>query len=229
MLTGDQGVYGAYFSKLNYRWSKDVRNGKWLGKHPKSEVVIITLITALLSFLNPYTRMGGTELVYNLFAECRPGEHHGGLCVFDSAGIRPLIKAITVALVVKGALTIVTFGIKVPAGIFIPTLGVGACAGRILGLGVQWLSWERPYMWIFESCKEGKNGCVVPGVYAMVGAAATLSGVTVCFTQALQDTVTQMLLEAYDRFFGRHHVRIDGNAHLCRSCHAERPGCKDRG
>jgi len=133
MLTGDQGVYGAYFSKLNYRWSKDVRNGKWLGKHPKSEVVIITLITALLSFLNPYTRMGGTELVYNLFAECRPGEHHGGLCVFDSAGIRPLIKAITVALVVKGALTIVTFGIKVPAGIFIPTLGVGACAGRILG------------------------------------------------------------------------------------------------
>ena len=30
---------------------------------------------------------------------------------------------IFLAMLVKGALTIVTFGIKVPAGIFIPTLG----------------------------------------------------------------------------------------------------------
>ncbi|KAG8787140.1 hypothetical protein FRC15_009885 [Serendipita sp. 397] len=171
------GVYGAYFSKLNYRWSKHVRNGKWLGKHPKSEVAIITLITALLSFLNPYTRMGGTELVYNLFAECRPGHSHEGLCVNDPALVRPVANAIAVALLVKGALTIVTFGIKLPAGIFIPTLGVGACAGRILGLGIQWLSMVHPTMPVFDSCKEGTQ-CVVPGVYAMIGAAATLSGVT---------------------------------------------------
>lgn len=171
------GVYGAYFSKLNYRWSKHVRNGKWLGNHPKSEVAIITLITALLSFLNPYTRMGGTELVYNLFAECRPGHSHEGLCVNDPASVRPVVNAIAVALLVKGALTIVTFGIKVPAGIFIPTLGVGACAGRILGLAVQWLSWVHPNMRVFDTCKD-KDACVVPGVYAMVGAAATLSGVT---------------------------------------------------
>jgi chloride channel 3/4/5 len=125
--------------------------------------------------------MGGTELVYNLFAECRAGDSHGGLCVIDSSNMRPVAKAIGTALLVKGALTIVTFGIKVPAGIFIPTLGVGACAGRILGLGVQWLSWERPDLWIFDSCRGAKSNCVVPGVYAMVGAAATLSGVTVSF------------------------------------------------
>jgi chloride channel 3/4/5 len=121
--------------------------------------------------------MGGTELVYNLLAECRPGHSHGGLCVTDPSAVREVAIAIAVALVVKGALTIVTFGIKVPAGIFIPTLGVGACAGRILGLGVQWLSWMRPDM--FASCKPGADSCVIPGVYAMVGAAATLSGVTV--------------------------------------------------
>jgi chloride channel 3/4/5 len=123
--------------------------------------------------------MGGTELVYNLFAECQVGDSHGGLCVIDSSAIRPVANAIGIALLVKGTLTIVTFGIKVPAGIFIPTLGVGACAGRILGLGVQWLSYERPDMWIFDSCHGSKTHCVVPGVYAMVGAAATLSGVTV--------------------------------------------------
>jgi chloride channel 3/4/5 len=90
----------------------------------------------------------------------------------------PVVQAILVAMVVKGALTVVTFGIKVPAGIFIPTLGVGACAGRVLGIAVQWSQWVDPSNRIFAACKGDKN-CVIPGLYAMVGAAATLSGVTV--------------------------------------------------
>lgn len=127
--------------------------------------------------------MGGTELVYELFAECRTGSGntHSGLCVVDlsnSTHVWPVVRAILVAMVVKGALTIVTFGIKVPAGIFIPTLGVGACAGRLLGIGMQWLHWRYPESTVFESC-HGDMDCVVPGLYAMVGAAAALSGVTV--------------------------------------------------
>ena len=89
------GVYGAYFSKLNYRWSRDVRNATWLRFHPVAEVLLVTLGTTLLSFLNPFTRMGGTELVYNLFSECHPdrpggGGTHRGLCVDpgDYAGVR---------------------------------------------------------------------------------------------------------------------------------------------
>ncbi|EPQ57244.1 clc channel [Gloeophyllum trabeum ATCC 11539] len=174
------GVYGSYFSKLNYRWSRHVRNGTWLKTHPVSEVLLVTLVTALLSFLNPYTRMGGTELVYNLFAECRSGSvnSHEGLCVLDPPKQAwPAIKAIAVALLVKGALTIVTFGIKVPAGIFIPTLGVGACAGRILGILVQWMQFKYPQSSLFASC-HGDLDCVIPGLYAMVGAAATLAGAT---------------------------------------------------
>ena len=70
--------------------------------------------------------MGGTELVYNLFAECQPGSPntHSGLCVIDpSSQALPVIRSIFVALVVKSVLTLITFGIKLPAGIFIPTLG----------------------------------------------------------------------------------------------------------
>lgn len=37
-----QGVYGAYFSKLNYRWSRDVRGGTWLKAHPVAEVVLVS-------------------------------------------------------------------------------------------------------------------------------------------------------------------------------------------
>jgi chloride channel 3/4/5 len=80
-------------------------------------------------------------------------------------------------MIVKGCLTIITFGIKLPAGIFIPTLGVGACAGRIVGIAVQWLQYHYPDSTVFAVC-EGDMDCVVPGLYAMVGAAAALSGVT---------------------------------------------------
>lgn len=80
----------------------------------------------------------------------------------------------------KGALAIVTFGIKLPAGIFVPTLGVGACFGRIVGIGIQYLQFKHPNLRMFAACN-GDMNCVIPGLYAMVGAAATLSGVTVRF------------------------------------------------
>ncbi|KAG2342945.1 hypothetical protein BDR05DRAFT_1025309 [Suillus weaverae] len=176
------GVYGAYFSKLNYRWSRDVRGGTWLKAHPVAEVALVTLVTTVLCFLNPYARMGGTELIYNLFSECRTGSKnsHFNLCVLDPSNFNhvwPVVRAILVAMIVKGFLTIITFGIKLPAGIFIPTLGVGACAGRIVGIAVQWLQYHYPDSTVFAVC-EGDMDCVVPGLYAMVGAAAALSGVT---------------------------------------------------
>ncbi|KAG9122291.1 hypothetical protein FRC07_001406 [Ceratobasidium sp. 392] len=173
------GVYGAYFSKLNYRWSRDVRNKSWMKRHPVAEVALVTLITTLLCFLNPYTRMGGTELVYNLLAPCHTGDWHEGLCVAPDKAedVAAVARAIGVALVVKGVLTIVTFGIKLPAGIFIPTLGVGACFGRIVGLGMQRLYWTHPNLAMFNVCNNDP-WCVNPGAYAMIGAAATLSGVT---------------------------------------------------
>lgn len=101
--------------------------------------------------------MGGTELIYNLFAECRTGSGntHSGLCVVDPGSyeyIWPVIRSISVAMIVKACLTIATFGIKLPAGIFIPTLGVGACAGRIMGIAMQWLQMKHPDSPLFQAC-----------------------------------------------------------------------------
>jgi len=140
------------------------------------------VITTVFAFINPYTKMGGTELVYKLFEECKPGDQ-SSLCVLDPpTQALPVISALLIVLAVKGGLTVVTFGIKVPAGIFIPTLGVGACAGRIVGIIVQWMQAKStPDSGYFTFCR-GDLDCVVPGLYAMVGAAATLSGVTVRVT-----------------------------------------------
>lgn len=37
-----KGIYGAYFSKLNYSWSRDVRSNRWFKKHPVLEVVLVS-------------------------------------------------------------------------------------------------------------------------------------------------------------------------------------------
>jgi chloride channel 3/4/5 len=196
----------------------------------------VTLLTTAFCFLNPYTRMGGTELVYNLLAECRTGSGntHSGLCIVDPgslAHVWPVARAILVAMCVKGALTVITFGIKVPAGIFIPTLGVGACAGRLLGIAVQWAQWRYPTSPVFGACK-GDLDCVIPGLYAMVGAAAALSGVTVSFSCifCLDGELTRCCLffEAHDGVFGCDHVRAHRHLDVRRSRYAGGAGCQDR-
>jgi chloride channel 3/4/5 len=171
--------------------------------------VQISLLTSTLCFLNPYTRMGGTELIYSLFRDCRSGaeQKDSDLCVVNpgsSSHVWPVIQSIFVAMMAKAALTVITFGIKVPAGIFIPTLGVGACAGRIVGIGMQWFQIMYPDIALFRACK-GDANCklnyhcynlcsqilvagIIPGLYAMVGAAAALSGVTVGSMHAVFDT-----------------------------------------
>lgn len=61
---------------------------------------------------------------------------------------------------VKLLLTIITFGCKVPSGIIIPALDAGALFGRMVG--------QIPFL--FDS--------ISPGIFAMVGAAAFLAGVS---------------------------------------------------
>ncbi|OCF76116.1 voltage-gated chloride channel [Kwoniella mangroviensis CBS 8886] len=169
------GLYGAVFARLNIIWSREVRGGTWLKNHPIFEVALVTLLTTIISFLNPYTRMGGTELVASLFEECKPSSS-SSLCVNHPHEIVSVIWSIGTALLIKGCLTIITFGIKVPAGIFIPSLVVGACFGRIVGLVMEYIEFAYPSLGIFDVCRE--TDCIVPGLYAMIGAAATLAGVT---------------------------------------------------
>ena len=51
-LKAEQGVYGAYFSKLNFRWSRHVRNGTWLKDYPVIEVLLAsTHLSRLIPWL----------------------------------------------------------------------------------------------------------------------------------------------------------------------------------
>lgn len=57
---------------------------------------------------------------------------------------------------------------------------VGGLLGRIVGHSIQFLAVSYPDSYLFASCSASGNpeACVVPGVYALVAAGATMCGVT---------------------------------------------------
>lgn len=68
--------------------------------------------------------------------------------------------------------------VQIPCGLFIPSLCLGGIVGRIVGIFVQQLAHHYPHIWVFGGeCASGDD-CITPGLYAMVGAAAVLGGVT---------------------------------------------------
>uniref|UniRef100_A0A8C7QTK8 Chloride channel protein n=1 Tax=Oncorhynchus mykiss TaxID=8022 RepID=A0A8C7QTK8_ONCMY len=175
-----------------------VFGGLWgttlLGKYPVLEVIVITGITAVLAFPNPYTRRSTSELISELFNDCGALES-SQLCDYVNnpnmsrpvddipdrpagPGVYSALWQLALALIFKIVITIFTFGMKIPSGLFIPSMAVGAIAGRIVGIAVEQMAYHHHDWIIFKNwCRPGAD-CVTPGLYAMVGAAACLGGVT---------------------------------------------------
>jgi chloride channel 3/4/5 len=85
----------------------------------------------------------------------------------------------------------------VPAGIFLPSIAIGASLGRAVGLFVLVVDLEPtsflaltkldrqaihrawPALWVFSACPPDPTlKCISPGFYSVIGAAAMLGGVT---------------------------------------------------
>ncbi|POI36068.1 hypothetical protein CIB84_000179, partial [Bambusicola thoracicus] len=186
------GLWGAFFIRSNIAWCRRRKTTK-LGKYPVLEVFVVTAITAILAFPNEYTRMSTSELISELFNDCGILDS-SKLCEYvndfnstkgddlpDRAagpGVYTAMWQLALALIMKVFITIFTFGMKVPSGLFIPSMAVGAIAGRLLGVAMEQLAFYH-HDWIIFSgwCSQGAD-CITPGLYAMVGAAACLGGVT---------------------------------------------------
>ncbi|KAJ8328947.1 hypothetical protein O5D80_002909 [Batrachochytrium dendrobatidis] len=168
------GLFGTVFIKATTYLAK-FRAATSIPRHPVLEVLIIALATNAISYTMPFTRIGNGELVAFLFSECDSDtKTRNFLCHSDYPAI---MLSLFFALVTKLVLMIFTFGIKVPAGLFVPSMVVGACAGRILGVFGLYVQAMYPTSWVFSFC-QGREECITPGLYAMVGAAAAISGVT---------------------------------------------------
>ncbi|KAI9873206.1 MAG: hypothetical protein M1830_000711, partial [Pleopsidium flavum] len=151
------GLFGGVFCKVNFLWSKSFRKYSIIKHHPVLEVFLVVLVTGLLQYPNPLTREPGDVIIKNLLVDCR--EPSGSwVCRMESQDDnRRYIGWLIYGTVVKLVLTIITFGVKVPSGIIIPALDAGCLFGRLVG---QWIT------------------SISPGIFAMVGAAAFLAGVS---------------------------------------------------
>lgn len=57
---------------------------------------------------------------------------------------------------------------------FIPSMAIGAIAGRIVGIAMEQLAYYHHDWFLFKEWCEVGADCITPGLYAMVGAAACL-------------------------------------------------------
>ncbi|KAJ3849426.1 Cl-channel protein [Lentinula lateritia] len=171
------GVLGSLLIKLNVEIALYRRNSV-LNEYPILEVATVSAITAAIAYLVVFTRVQSSELVANLFQECDParGDYHG-LC--NPTAMWENVFLLLISAAIKLALTAWTFGMMVPAGIFLPTIAIGACIGRAVGMLTQSLQTTYPKAWIFLACPPDPTiRCVSPGFYSVIGASAMLGGVT---------------------------------------------------
>ena len=151
------GLWGGAFCKCNFLWSKSFRQIQIVKNHPVFEVFLVVLATGLLQYPNPMTREPGDKIIKNLLQDCGDSST-SWICQQEALDSRPrYIGWLAYGTLVKLILTIITFGCKVPSGIIIPALDAGAFFGRLIG---QWIT------------------TISPGIFAMVGAAAFLAGVS---------------------------------------------------
>ena len=173
------GIAGALFIKASRTWAKTFRRIRVIKNYPLIEVMLVAVITGLLSFWNRYTRLPVTELLLELASPCEE-RSHTGLCPESKEEIGNILHYLILAFIIKSFLTIITFGIKVPAGIYVPSMVVGGLMGRIYGHIVQYVTLAYSDSFLFHSCplNGGVERCVTPGIYALVAAGATMCGVT---------------------------------------------------
>jgi chloride channel 3/4/5 len=165
------GLAGSLFNEINIRiirWRK-ANIKQWR----VTEVAVVMFVTAIFNFYTPFAHGGLLELLGDSFQDCTSSSKME-MCKYDD--LTTLVYLIICATV-KLALFMFAVGTYLPAGILVPSLAIGAVYGRAFGIFFQALEKTYDGSYIFMECK-GEQTCVVPGAYAIVGAAAFLTGVS---------------------------------------------------
>ncbi|KAK3376307.1 chloride channel [Lasiosphaeria ovina] len=149
------GLFGAAFCKGSIFWTSRMKG--FINKYPLTELSMVVLLTALLQYPNPITRQPALLMIKHLLKDCDHGDETW-ICEQEQLDDKSAYYGwLVYASVVKIVLTILTAGTKIPSGLIVPALGAGAVFGRLVGQLVPDTS---------------------PAIFAMVGAAAFLAGVS---------------------------------------------------
>jgi chloride channel 3/4/5 len=170
------GIFGGLYGALVIKWNLRAQafRKKYLTKYAILEATLLAAGTAIICYPNAFLRIDMTESMEILFLECEGAEDYHGLCEPDRRFWN--IDSLSIATVLRVFLVIISYGCKVPAGIFVPSMAIGASFGRTVGIIVQAMHEANPKSIFFAACKPDEP-CITPGTYAFLGAAAALSGI----------------------------------------------------
>ncbi|CUE65228.1 voltage-gated chloride channel, putative [Bodo saltans] len=165
------GLLGSVFIKFNLAIQRfrrpRVKNWR------VTEVCILGLVSALFNFFTPYSRGPLLDLLSDLFQDCVP---NSTLEICQGGQLAIMAKLILCAFV-KLPLWAYAVGCFLPSGVLVPSLTIGGLFGRAFGMFLSALQQTYSDSFLFTECVD-QYFCVAPGLYAIVGASAMLTGVT---------------------------------------------------
>ncbi|NXS28691.1 CLCN7 protein, partial [Pomatostomus ruficeps] len=174
------GILGALFNALNY-WLTMFRI-RYIHR-PCLQVVeamLVAAVTATVGFVMIYYSrdcqpIQGSSVAYPLQLFCADGEYNSMATAFFNTPEKSVVNLFhdppgSYNPMTLGMFTLVyfflacwTYGLTVSAGVFIPSLLIGAAWGRLFGISLSYLT--KGSIW------------ADPGKYALMGAAAQLGGI----------------------------------------------------
>lgn len=157
------GLYGTFISKFNIKF---VAFRQRYLKSGITEVFWLCLISSILGYWNIFMKNDMTKVMELLFDSCVDNggnDNDNIICEIDNKlKLFWILFQLFYAIIIRSLLVIVSYGCKVPCGIFVPSMLIGSTFGKFLGLIVQ--NWINPN--------------VSSGIYSFLGAGAALSGIT---------------------------------------------------
>ncbi|KAF1985088.1 hypothetical protein K402DRAFT_335334 [Aulographum hederae CBS 113979] len=170
------GIFGGLYGALVIKWNLRVQafRKKYLSQYAILEATLLAALTAVICYPNMFLRIDMTESMEILFMECEGDHDYDELC--EEKHRWAMIFSLGAATIIRTFLVIISYGCKVPAGIFVPSMAIGASFGRMVGIFVQTLHESFPKAALFSACPLD-GPCITPGTYAFLGAAAALSGI----------------------------------------------------
>uniref|UniRef100_A0A8D2JE98 Chloride channel protein n=1 Tax=Varanus komodoensis TaxID=61221 RepID=A0A8D2JE98_VARKO len=174
------GLLGALFNALNY-WLTMFRI-RYIHRPflQVIEAMLVAAVTATVGFVMIYTSgdcqpLQGNSMAYPLQLFCPDGEYSSMAAAFFNTPEKSVVRLFhdppgTYDPMTLGMFTLMyfflacwTYGLTVSAGVFIPSLLIGAAWGRLFGICLSFVTSG----WIWAD----------PGKYALMGAAAQLGGI----------------------------------------------------
>ncbi|XP_075420630.1 H(+)/Cl(-) exchange transporter 7 isoform X1 [Tenrec ecaudatus] len=174
------GVLGAVFNALNY-WLTMFRI-RYIHRPCLQviEAVLVAAVTATVAFVMIYSSrdcqpLQGNAMSYPLQLFCADGEYNSMAAAFFNTPEKSVVSLfhdppgsynpLTLGLFTLAYFFLAcwTYGLTVSAGVFIPSLLIGAAWGRLFGISLSYLT--ESAVW------------ADPGKYALMGAAAQLGGI----------------------------------------------------